>query len=113
VSSFIRRLTTFACRHSTVVFVAIAAVSVFLGYYATRLRLDPNVESLFPESAKMRRLADRNREQGVSGDYLVVAVQSEDPFRIDKLQELGRVLGELEELSEIQPGITPFNFLTF
>jgi predicted RND superfamily exporter protein len=113
VSSFIRRLITFACRRSILIFGATAALSAFFGYQATRLRVDPNVESLIPESAKITELTERYREKGVSGEYLVVAVQSEDPFRIDRLQAFGRVLGELGELPELQHGITPFNFLTF
>ena len=113
MDSLIRRLIAFACRRSIAVFAVTAVLSAFFAFFATRLQVDPNVESLIPENAEIQALMDRYRQEGVSGEYLVVAVESADPFELDKLAAFGDVLDRLEALPEILPGITPFNLMSF
>jgi predicted RND superfamily exporter protein len=109
----IRRLLEFTCRHSLFVFVMTAVLTAFFGYYASHLRVDPDVASLLPESAEIVRLRERYKTQGITGEFLVLAVESENPFTIDKLRVLNEVYRRLEELPEIEEGITPFSLMTF
>ena len=88
-------------------------MSLFFGYSSFKLSVDPNVESLIPENTEIRQLMAKYQQEGVSGEYLVLAVESDSPFDIDKLSVLHRVLNELEGLPELEPGITPFNLMTF
>ena len=106
-------MLSFACRHSVVVFIVTAVLSLFFGYSSLKLSVDPNVESLIPENTEIRQLMARYQQEGVSGEYLVLAVESDNPFDIDKLSAFHRVLNELEGLPELEPGITPFNLITF
>jgi predicted RND superfamily exporter protein len=113
VDPLLQKLLGFACRRPAVVFVLTGLLTLFFGYHAIHLKVDPNVESLIPENSEMRRLMDRNKKLGISGEYLVLAVSSENPLTLGKLAVLDRVLRRLEELPELKPGITPFNLLTF
>ena len=113
MTPLIRRLLSFACRHSVFVFIVTAVLSLFFGYSSFKLSVDPNVESLIPENTEIRQLMAKYQQEGVSGEYLVLAVESDSPFDIDKLSVLHRVLNELEGLPELEPGITPFNLMTF
>ncbi len=113
MNALIRRLLHFSCRHSILIFIATALISVFFSFFAVQLEVDPNVESLIPESAEIKQLMARNRKEGISGEYLVLAVQRDDPFQIEALSALYKVLSSLEELPELKKGITPFNLMTF
>ena len=106
-------MLSFACRHSVVVFIVTAVLSLFFGYSSFKLSVDPNVESLIPENTEIRQLMARYQQEGVSGEYLLLAVESDNPFDIDRLSVFHRVLNELEGLPELEPGITPFNLMTF
>jgi predicted RND superfamily exporter protein len=83
------------------------------GYFALRLEVDPNVESLLPENAQVRKLMEIYKTQGLSGEYLLLAVRSENPFDLEKLAVYYRVLERLEQLPELERGVTPFNLITF
>jgi predicted RND superfamily exporter protein len=109
----IRRILQFSCRHSLLVLLLTAAVTLGFGFFASRLRVNPDVESLIPENAAMRQLMNRYRQGGQSGEYLVVAVSSPDVFNPAGLAAYGQALARLEELPELGPGITPFNLITF
>ena len=109
----IRRIFSITCRYSVLVFIVIAVLTLFFGYFSLKLRVDPDVESLIPENAEIRQLIAKHQKKGISGEYLVLAVESQDPFDISKLSVFYRVLNELEELPELEPGISPFNLMTF
>ncbi len=109
----IRRILRFSCRHSLPVILATALVTLLFGWLASRLRVNPDVESLVPENAAVRQLMNRYRQGGLSGEYLVVAVSGPDLFDLAKLQAYGQALARLEALPELEPGITPFNLISF
>jgi predicted RND superfamily exporter protein len=109
----IRRILQFSCRHWLPVIIATALATLALGWLASGLRVNPDVESLIPENAAMRQLMNRYRQGGLSGEYLVVAVHSPEPFQLAGLAAFGEALARLEELPELEPGITPFNLVTF
>jgi len=109
----IRRILHFSCRYSLPVILATALVTLAFGWLASRLRVNPDVESLIPENAAVRQLMNRYRQGELSGEYLVVAVSSPEPFQLAGLAAYGEALDRLEELPELEAGITPFNLVTF
>lgn len=109
----IRRILQFSCRYPLPVIIATALVTLAFGWLASRLRVNPDVESLIPENAAVRQLMNRYRQGGRSGEYLVLAVYSPEPFQLPGLAAFGEALARLEELPELEPGITPFNLVTF
>ncbi len=113
MASIIRRILRISCRHSLLVILLTVAATAFFGWFAARLHVNPDVESLIPENSAVRQLMQRHRQSGLSGEYLVVAVESAEPFDIGRLAVLHDVLRRLEELPELERGITPFNLVTF
>ena len=109
----IRRILQFSCRHWFLVIIATALATLAFGFLASGLRVNPDVESLIPENAAVRQLMNRYRQGGLSGEYLVVAVHSPEPFQLAGLAAFGEALERLEELPELEPGVTPFNLVTF
>jgi predicted RND superfamily exporter protein len=109
----IRRILEFSCRNAVAVIVFTALATLGLGWFASKLQVNPDVESLIPENAKMRQLMNRYRQGGQSGEYLVVAVSSPNPFDLAGLSAFGEALSRLQALPELKPGITPFNLLSF
>jgi predicted RND superfamily exporter protein len=109
----IRRLFSFAVESSLLVFIVTAVLTLFFGYFALQLRIDPNVESLLPENTEIGESMDKYRREDVSGEYLLLAVTDDDPFTIEKLAVLYTVLKELEGLSELKRGVGPFDLMTF
>jgi predicted RND superfamily exporter protein len=95
------------------VILATALVTLLFGWLASGLRVNPDVESLIPENAAVRQLMNRYRQGGLSGEYLVVAVSSPEPFTLAGLAAYEEALVRLEELPELEPAITPFNLVTF
>ncbi len=102
-----------SCRYSLLVIALTALATAGFGWFAARLRVNPDVESLIPENAAIRRLMNSYRKAGLSGEFFVLAVQSEDPFRPEKLAALDEALRRLEALPELESGITPFSLMTF
>ena len=109
----IRRILQFSCRHWILVIIATALATLAFGFLASGLRVNPDVESLIPENAAVRQLMNRYRQGALSGEYLVVAVHSPEPFQLAGLAAFGEALDRLEELPELEPGVTPFNLVTF
>ncbi len=109
----IRRILQFSCRHWLLVIIATALATLAFGWLASGLRVNPDVESLIPENQAVRQLMNRYRQGGLSGEYLVVAVHSPEPFQLAGLAAFGEALDRLAELPELEPGITPFNLVTF
>jgi predicted RND superfamily exporter protein len=109
----IRRILQFSCRNSLLVILVTVLATLAFGYFASRLRVNPDVESLIPENAAVRQLMNRYRQGGLSGEYLVVAVSSPDCFELAKLGAYDEALRRLEQLPELEPGVTPFNLITF
>jgi predicted RND superfamily exporter protein len=109
----IRRILQFSCRHWFLVIIATALATLAFGFLASGLRVNPDVESLIPENAAVRQLMNRYRQGALSGEYLVVAVHSPEPFQLAGLAAFGEALDRLEELPELEPGVTPFNLVTF
>ncbi|UCF98248.1 MAG: RND family transporter [Spirochaetaceae bacterium] len=109
----IRRLFSFVDQNSLLVFIVTAVLTVFFGYFALQLKVDPNVETLLPENTEIRKAMEKYRREGITGEYLLLAVTGEQPFTVEKLSVYYRVIKELEDLPGLEKGITPFDLMTF
>ena len=105
-------LVEFAQKHALFIVLITAVISIFLGYYALQIQVDPDVTDLLPEESKALKLLE---EYGptVDDDYIIVAVESEELFALDKLKALEEVITRIEKLPDIHGSINPFNFITF
>lgn len=109
--SLIAKILDFVRRRSLLVIIGAVLITAGFAAAALKIRVDPDLESLLPEDEAIAKMM---AEQGnASQNYLVIAAESSDPFTLEGLAALERAIRDLEQLPEILPGVTPFNFLTF
>jgi predicted RND superfamily exporter protein len=104
-------IVAFSVRHAVAVICAFLAISAFFAYFAVRLEMSPDVETLLPEGEKMERLMKEYGGGELPGESLVVAIRGNDLFELPTLTAFGEMLDRIETLPEIRPGITCFNML--
>jgi predicted RND superfamily exporter protein len=109
--SFIHSLLTFSIRHSAAVICVTLVLSAFFAYFALRIEMSPDVETLLPEGEEVGRLMEQYGGGEVTGEFLVIAIKGEDLFDLATLSAFGEMIERIESIPEIQPGITPFNML--
>ena len=91
----IHTLLTFAIRHSLAVICVTLALSGFFAYFALKVELSPDVETLLPEDEIVGLLMKKYGGGEIVGEFLVVAVESQDIFQLETLQEFGEMINRL------------------
>lgn len=112
ISAVIRKLLGFAIKHSVIVFILVGCVSIFFGYYATKVKINPDVERLIPDDDEIKKYLEMYAE-GDGNDHLVISVTSDNLYDIENLQLLDRAITNLEDLRGTNKSINPFNMITF
>ena len=59
MNKIVYRLVEFTQRHAWLVIAAVAAVTVVLGFFALRMKVDATTGNLIPESAEVKRLTEK------------------------------------------------------
>jgi hydrophobe/amphiphile efflux-3 (HAE3) family protein len=109
----ILRLLHFVHEHSLAVIIAFGVVTALFALAMTRIKVNPNLESLLPDDDEVIALMDRYGNGQVEENYLVIAVEAEDPLTLPGLGAFARAIEQLETFPEIKQGITPFNLISF
>ncbi len=112
ISTLIRKLLRFAIRHSTVLFILVACISIFFGYYATKVKINPDVERLIPDNDNIKKYMEMYADSD-GNDHLVISVTSDNLYDLENLQLLDNVINKLEDLRGSSRSINPFNMITF
>ncbi len=108
---FIYRIVGYAERHAVPVIVVTALLSVALGYFALRIKVNADVWEFLPERAEPMQLIREYSGSGISQDYLIVVVQADNPFTLERLQAFDRTIRRIESLPHVHESINPFNFV--
>lgn len=109
----INRLLQYIHKHSQGVIIAFGIITLFFGISMINIRVNPNLESLLPDDDKIIALMNQYGHGTVEENYLVIAVEAEDPYTLAGLAAFAEAIGKLEEFPEIKEGITPFNLISF
>ena len=109
----IDRLLQYIHKHSLAVIIAFGIVTLLFGISMINIKVNPNLESLLPDDDKIIDLMNRHGNGAVEENYLVIAVEAEDPFSLAGLSAFAHAIGKLEQFPEIKEGITPFNLISF
>ena len=107
------RIFHLAFRHSNFLIALTAIMTVFWGYYALQVKIDPSAENLIPEHNEVTELLEKYGSSSSSTGYFLIAVESENLFNIERLNALEKAIGEVSRLPGIEPGINPFSTFTF
>ncbi len=109
----ILRLLHFVHQHSLTVIIVFGVVTFLFALALTRIKVNPNIESLLPDDDEVIALMERYGNGQVEENYLVVAAEADDPLTLPGLNAFAQAIEQLEEFPEIKEGITPFNLISF
>jgi len=109
----ILRLLHFVHQHSLKVIIIFAVITVLFALALTRIKVNPNIESLLPDDDEVIALMERYGNGQVEENYLVVAAEADDPLTLPGLNAFAQAIERLEAFPEIKEGITPFNLISF
>jgi hydrophobe/amphiphile efflux-3 (HAE3) family protein len=109
---FVHRLVSFSIRHSWMVVLLAFLLTSFLGYHAFQIRIDANIGNMIPRNDRVLKLTEK---YATANDVwqLLIAVQSDDLYNLNKLQAFDSAIQEIEEIDGVTGSINPFNFITF
>jgi len=107
------KMLDFSVLHSRSILTVAAVLTVFFGFFITRLNIDPDVASLIPANEKISMLMEKYGELDEEEDYLALAVSSKQPLNAGALQELEQAVKRIQQLPKVKKIISPFNMVTF
>jgi len=107
------KLLEISVRHSKALIIATIVITLFFGYFAAQITIDPDVASLIPENEKFSLLMEKYGELEEEEDYLVLALELKNPLDVPSLQAVETAVKKIEALPKAKTSITPFNMVTF
>ena len=107
------RLFSFSQKHPVLIIVLTAVITLGLGYFAAHVRIRSEVEDLIPKDEKMTRLIEKYRGSKTDTNYVMLAVERDDPFAPEALKAFAAAIEQISELPTIKIVLNPFNVLGF
>ncbi len=112
-NSFIFSLIEFSERHRYVIIVITVLITLILGYFATKIQMEPSVRDLLPKNAKVVRLTEKYGGELSVTDYLLLAFEIKGDFTLAKAKELYSVIRRIESYPKVHKSLNPFDIITF
>ncbi|MDC7233687.1 MAG: MMPL family transporter, partial [Spirochaetales bacterium] len=110
----IRGFLRFTLNHSLAIIILTFGVTLFMGYHALRVQMNPDPNSLMPQSnSRILRLKEELGVQSEKTNYLFLSIEGEDLYTLETLQTLSDTIREIMAYGEVNHALTPFNFVYF
>jgi predicted RND superfamily exporter protein len=107
----------FSVRHAPIVVLATVLVTLAFGWFAFKVRINPDFTSLLPPDAEVNKLLHEYGGDPAPADLLVFAVTATEPgrdiFSPDSLSAFSAAVTEIGALPGVQSTISPFNLVSF
>ncbi len=88
--------------------------TVVLGYFATTISLNPDINVLMPKVNKRIDTLKKNFDiHDAVTQYLFLSVESKKPYDLKTMQVFSDAINSISEIDDIEGVITPFNIITF
>jgi predicted RND superfamily exporter protein len=113
VNKIVYRLMDFTQRNAWLVIAGVAAITVVLGFFALRLKVDADLSNIVPESGTVKRLSEKYGKANTEDSHALLVFMGPDLFTAAKLALVADACSKTEAIENVKSGITPFNFLTF
>jgi predicted RND superfamily exporter protein len=109
------RLVDFSLRHARVVVAATFTVTLVFGWFAAKVKVNPDFISLLPKDAEVNALLAEYGASDVQPDVLVFAVTADrgDVLEPAALAAYGEAVTAIAALPGVQSTISPFNLVNF
>ena len=109
----IDRIAHFSVDRANLIIIVTIAISMAAVFSLPHLQFSGHYQDLIPDDQKAIRLIEKNGLQEPDFHYLILAVQNDRPFEIQRLQALEKAIGNIEDEAEIHDSVNPFNLPTF
>ncbi|MBN2049233.1 MAG: MMPL family transporter [Spirochaetales bacterium] len=109
-TSRVEKLLLFSTRHFKSIFLAVLVVTLVLGIFAFKLKINADVESLIAEGDIPEGFSEK---AFLNSDYLILAFYGKNLYDVRLMSRLAPYLDTLASLEHIGTPITPFNQYTF
>ncbi|RKX83323.1 MAG: hypothetical protein DRP57_08110, partial [Spirochaetes bacterium] len=110
--SFIFKMVAFSEKNRYAIIILTVLITVFLGYFATKIQIESTIRDLLPKNSKIIKLTEKYGGMLSSTDYLVLAFEAKDGLTMEKLNILYRAIKSIEALPHVHESINPFNVIT-
>jgi predicted RND superfamily exporter protein len=115
--SWYARIIGFSVKHAALVVTLTFAVTLVFGYFALKVRINPDFISFLPQNAEVNRVIKEYGSAARQDDILVLAVVANGPgadvFDAGMLAAFGQAVQEISALPGVLSTISPFNLVSF
>lgn len=105
-------MVAFSEKHKYIIIILTVLITIFLGYFATKIKIESTVRDLLPKNSKIVKLTEKYGGLLSSTDYLVLAFEPKGKLTLEKLNILYRAIKSIETLPYVHESINPFNVIT-
>lgn len=108
------RVLKFIFKFPYLIILTTAVITIFFGYFAGRINLNPDINTLTPVTND--RISHLKRDLGIQDkvtQYLFLTVEGDNNYTLEKLNAFSNAISSISELPEIEKALTPFNMITF
>jgi uncharacterized protein len=110
INSFLR----FTLKHSLAIIIITFLITIFMGYHALHIQINPDPSSLMPQTnSRILRLKETLGVQSEKTNYLFLSIEGEDIYSLEVLQAYFDAINEISGYEEVNHALTPFNFVFF
>ncbi|MBF9014117.1 MULTISPECIES: RND family transporter [unclassified Oceanispirochaeta] len=110
INSFLR----FTLKHSITIIIITFLMTIFMGYHAMHVQINPDPNSLMPQkNSRILRLKETLGVQSEKTNYLFLSIEGEDLYSLEVLQTYFDTISEVSGYEEVTHALTPFNFVFF
>ncbi|MBN2051214.1 MAG: RND family transporter [Spirochaetales bacterium] len=106
-------LAELTCKRNKLILFIIAALTVFFAYHAAGIKINADISNLMPVDKEFQATMEEFGQAQSNVGIMVLAIEGDNLFSLEGLRVFNDVIGQIEELPGILPGIHPFNFLSF
>jgi len=94
-----RKILEFSIRHSLLIIIVTFVFTAIMGYAASKIQLNPNIEALMPENEKLNALIEKYDPDNKEKNLFLMALEVKGELSIEALQIYEEVIGEINELT--------------
>lgn len=106
------KILEFSLRHSLATIIVTVAVTITMGYFASKIQMNPNLEALMPENEKLQTLIEKYDPENQEKNFFLMALEVKNELSIEALQTYEEVIIEINELTGSYSS-SIFNAITF
>ncbi|MDA3810975.1 MAG: MMPL family transporter [Spirochaetaceae bacterium] len=94
-----RKMLEFTIRHSLLIIILTIAMTTLMGFAASKIQMNPNIEALMPENEKLNALIEKYDPENKEKNLFLLALEVKGELSIEALQTYEQVISEINALT--------------